>query len=737
MARKMDEALLLKVLKEEEADSASYYDSEIAKAQADAMDRFHAKPYGDEVEGRSRVVTHDVEDTINWIMPGLMRAFQRGDGLITCDDPALDDGDQTLKEASDYLSHVLFADNPGETVIYDFAFDALLQKLGVLRCYWKDPEPKPPKIIEGVTPEQLDKYTKDPEYEILSQQEDTKTIEGQPYQCFSLMVQQKPKIGRACIEAVPPEEFRVSRRARSIKEADYHGWKQHCFLAEIIREHPDKAAELDPGGNYVTKDDDTDVASDARASARFPDEPVVVNGTDRASYSDVGRKKVWRMVEYIRCDYDGDGTVELRRVCRVGDVILENDAMDESEFVVWTPIRIAHRMIGRSLADTLLDLQKIKTVLTRRALDSLGQSLMPRTVVNEMMMASDGSTLDRILDHDVGSVIPVKGPVGEAIREVVTPDVSPQALQALEFFDRRSEEATGVNRHAMGIQPQAITETKGGIEMLQAAANSRVEQIGRWLSFGLQEALEKLLRLLAAHQDGPRMVKIKGKRLQIDPRRWSDEMSVSVHVGMVAESRDRKMTYLGIIAGKQEQIIMKAGLDNPIAGVREYRNTLAQMVETMGFKSGGLFFKEIPENYQPPPPQPDPKTMEVQQKGQIAQAELVQKGQMQQAEMAGRMQLEAAKGEMGRQTAAQKIAADREAADAKLRSEHELAQLRIRSEAELAVMRMQAEMDLARWKAEQEFSLRERELAAGAKAKANGTDSGGIKDERPGGRLDA
>ena len=103
-----DDAELLGLLKSEETEAATYFSSELAQTQADAMDRYHARKYGDEVDGRSQVVTHDIEDMLNWIMPSLMRTFEPSDELITCDDDSLDDGAEILKSTSQYLRHVFF-----------------------------------------------------------------------------------------------------------------------------------------------------------------------------------------------------------------------------------------------------------------------------------------------------------------------------------------------------------------------------------------------------------------------------------------------------------------------------------------------------------------------------------------------------------------------------------------------------------------------------------------------------
>ena len=731
----MDDRAIVKILKEEEADAASYYDSEIAQAQATAMDRYNAKPLGNEVDdpARSKVVTHDIEDTINWVMPHLMRVFLESDELITCEDDALDD-DEALKTASDYLSHVFFRDNPGDTIIHDFAFDALLQKIAVARAYWEDPKPKPEQEIEGLTADQLVKYVSDPEYEIIEAEQEQKQDEnGQPYVCYELKVRRTPKIGRCRIEGVPPEQFYVSRRARSIKDADYHGWRSPAFLADIVREFPEKRSELDPSGKMLSSADDGDagnLASDTRAESRFPDEPTTTRENDSAS-NEFGRKKVQQNVEYLRCDYDGDGVVELRRIRRVGNVILENDSVEESEFVTWSPIRVAHRLIGRSLADTLMDLQEIRTVLTRAALDGMSRSLLPRTIINKRMAST--STYDQLLDHDIGAVIEVDGPVGDAIREIVSPDVSQSALGAIEYFDRRSEEASGVNRHAQGIAPDAITKTKGGIDMLQSAANSRIELLARWMGLGLQELLEKVMRILITHQDGARVVKIAGKRMQIDPRRWSDEMTVSVHVGMAAESRDKKLMSLNLIAQKQEAILMQGGPGNPLVGMPEYRQTLVQMAQSMGFKNGSRFFKEIPEGWQPPPPGEDPKMAEVKQKGQLAQADMQQKGQLQAAELQGKQQLAQMEAQITAQQAAQKAETEKQIAGLKLQSEQMINAARLDMEKELALVRMEQERQLAMLKMAQEREIAMESMKQKAKAGENGTGTG----YREGGRLDA
>jgi hypothetical protein len=66
------------------------------------------------------------------------------------------------------------------------------------------------------------------------------------------------------------------------------------------------------------------------------------------------------------------------------------------------------------------------------------------------------------------------------------------------------------------------------------------------------------------------------------------------------------MMFLGQIAAKQEAILAQVGLDNPLVGIQEYRNTLAKMVNMAGFKNSEEFFKDPAKTPPAPPAPPEP-----------------------------------------------------------------------------------------------------------------------------------
>ena len=82
MATKLDDNEILALVEGEVNSSSGYQDSEISAQRERAMEYFYGEPFGNEEEGRSQVVVTDVQDTIMWMMPPLMRIFTAGDKVV-------------------------------------------------------------------------------------------------------------------------------------------------------------------------------------------------------------------------------------------------------------------------------------------------------------------------------------------------------------------------------------------------------------------------------------------------------------------------------------------------------------------------------------------------------------------------------------------------------------------------------------------------------------------------------
>jgi hypothetical protein len=127
---------------------------------------------------------------------------------------------------------------------------------------------------------------------------------------------------------------------------------------------------------------------------------------------------------------------------------------------------------------------------------------------------------------------------------------------------------------------------------------------------GVKSLFRAILHLLGKYQDKAKIIRMRGKYVQYDPRTWANEYDISINVGLGSGDRDQKLAMLQMILAKQEQILQQFGPSNPLVSVGQYRTTLAKFIESAGFKDANAFLNEItPEQdaqlAQPQPPKPD------------------------------------------------------------------------------------------------------------------------------------
>jgi len=379
---------------------------------------------------------------------------------------------------------------------------------------------------------------------------------------------------------------------------------------------------------------------------------------------------------YIRTDFDEDGIAELRRVFYAGNTILENEECDFIPFCSICPIPMPHKFFGHSLADRVVDIQKIKTTITRQMLDNLYLSN------NARMAVVDGQVnLDDMLTVTPGGIVRVKN--NAAITPLAVPLVAGQAFPMLAYMDEVQQKRTGVTQASQGLDPNILQNaTATAVAMVQNAGAAKVELIARiFAETGVKDLFKSILHLVCKYQDKQRIVRMRGKFVAIDPREWSNEYDLTVNVGLGTGNREQQMAMVAAILQKQEQILAQMGMANPLVSPSQYRNTLGRFIESAGFKDTNEFFREItPEMeqamLQPQQPQPDPATAALMQQ---AQAQM----QINQAKAQADIQLQQAKAQADIQLQREKAAADIQLAREKAAAQMELKSAEFQAEAQL------------------------------------------------------
>ena len=618
MADKYTEEELVARIQEEITDSLGYGD-EISQQRERAMEYYYGLPFGNEVEGRSQFIDSTVQDTIEWIKPSLMRVFAAGDDMVKFTPHGPEDVPMA-EQASDYVNYVFTKDNPGFEILYSWFTDALLSKNGIIKVWWDETEESTREEYYDLTDIEVESIISDDDVDVVQHTEEEREVESDIGQVVEtrhdLVIKRRERDGKIKIENVPPSEFLISREAKSIPQARFVCHRVRKTLSELREMYPDQDLEPeDLGGD----EDDTTFPSERESRFDFDNSSSFHFG---ASEPEEALRSYLVHESYLKTDFDGDGIAELRKVCVVGDYVLENDPIDATPFVSITPIKIPHKFFGLSVADLVIPLQLMKSTLMRNLMDNMYNMNFGRYAVLEGQ-----ANLDDLLTQRPGGIVRVKSP--NAITPLTTPPLEPYSFQMLEYLDGVRESRAGVSRMSQGMNENALTShtTATAVNAVMTAAQSRVELIARnFAETGVKDLMLVIYKLLYKFQDKERMVMLRNEWVPVRPNVWKDKYDCTVSVALGSGNKDQQMAHLSQMLSFAGEA-MGGGLR--IVNEQNMYNLGAALVKAMGFQNVSDFLTD-PSQIPPQPGEPSEAQMEMQVKSKeldIKAAELQLKQQ--------------------------------------------------------------------------------------------------------------
>lgn len=651
------------ILDAEINDALGYVQTETVDQRTEALQAYLRQPYGNEVEGKSQIVTGEVAEAIDGALPPLVRIFSASDEVVRFD-PRGPQDEANAKQATDYCNWVFQKENQGVLILHDWFKDALMQKVGVVKAYWDESEDLTTEKYQNLNDDELALLLSDDSVEIVEQEtlsQEVMTMMGVVItNSYNVKIQKKQTIGRVRVENIPPEEFLISKRAKTVQDSPFVAHRRLMTRSDLVAMGFDKSVV----DSLPTSD-----------SLTFTEERLArySNGEQPTDSSlDFSMQTVEVFECYIKADTDGKGIASLKQVFYAGNEILSEEETDYVPFHSLCPIPIPHKFFGNSLADRTLDLQLIKTTITRQILDNL------YLTNNARVTAVDGQVnLDDLLTSTAGGVIRVKSQ--GAVSQLNVQAVANQAFPMLSYLDQVQQKRTGVTDASQGLDPSILQNvTAPAVASMQQASAGKIEMIARiFAETGVKSLFQGILHLLCKYQDKPRMVRLRGEYVSFDPREWSNQYDVDTNVGLGAGNRQEQMAMLTMILAKQEQMLAQFGLNNPLVSLTQYRGTLGRMIEAAGFKDSAEFFKPIDPQFeqamaQPQPPQPDP----------VAQAQM--------AKAQADIQVMQAKAQADIQLAREKVPADLQLQQQKFMAEMEMRRQEFEAEAQLKAMKVGA-----------------------------------------------
>jgi hypothetical protein len=616
----MDELEVVALIEQEESVAYGLNDTELARERAKAIEYYLGEPYGNEVEGRSQVVTTEVQDTIEAALPQLLKIFVSGDEIVRFNPKHAEDIPAAEQE-TEYINHVVMEKNPGYLVFYTWIKDALLSKNGYVKVYYEDEEKVEEESYRGLTDAQLQMIASNQGVEVLEHdqyQDPSVQIPPELQMAAEMgvpealqMLQQIPMLhdvkiavtestGKICIINVAPENMLVGVDTpnTNLQEARFVQHREYKTRDELEAEGFDVPAGLENNdGRY----DEESMARD------LYDEQNNVTHANLILVKDT----------YIRIEG------KLRRYVIAGNTVLLEEDADIVPFCCLTPHLMPHRHIGRSYADLTMSDQLVGSTLIRGLLDAMYLANQPRFAI------SDNVNLDDMLVSRPGGVVRTTGdPAGNILPLMAAPP-SPITFNLIELLNSNREKRTGVTSYNQGLEADSLNKTKGGMQMIMNAAQERLLNVARlFAETGVKDLFMMVHRLVRTNYTKPDIVRLRNEWVEVDPRQWKTRTDMVITVGLGTGNKDQQIQHLMTMLGVQQQA-MQIGIATPT----NIYHSCIKLAQNAGFKDAEEFFTD-PSTQEQKPPQPDPKVIEAQMKMELEGKKLEQKTQNDQAVLA-------------------------------------------------------------------------------------------------------
>lgn len=588
----MDDDELLAIIEQEISCSVSFDNDPDDDSREKALDYVQGDMGGDvpHVDGWSAVDSRLVQETIDLALPGIMRVFDSPDmAQFLPNRPGDEEG---ALQATEYLNYLWDNELNGYTVLYTAVHDALSVRNGIIKHWW---DPTPEYCTEemfGLDTEQWIMVSQDPDISVLGAQTrevnlgmDEATGEPLSISVFDVRVRRVTKGGRLCVENVPPEDFGVSTEARRDLRKARCLWQRYVKTrSDLVREGFDRdMVDEIPGGVSW---------SWARESRRNEVGSSLISGT---SYGTGALEEIELYEVYVLADINDDGVAE-RLKCLVagghgGRKLLEKEEWPEEDvpFTDITALPRPHRWMGRSLADSTMDLQRIATVLFRQMIDNLMQVNRPMREVVEKNIVLPSELLrpkpaQNVRVREAGS-----------IRNLEVPYIGDKALMGLQYVERLTTKRSGIGEATAALDETAIDPQTATAEQIKHDANyARTELMVRTMAkMGLKNLFANLLRLIVRHQDRPRVIRLNDTWKNFDPRPWNALMDVKIKIGLGTGSRERDLAMMRVIAEDQDKVIAALGANNPIVPPSKWVGTRHAMVRAAGLDEPTRYYSDV------------------------------------------------------------------------------------------------------------------------------------------------
>ena len=566
--------------------------SDLEDERSTALDYYLAEPYGDEVEGRSQVRTTEVRDTIQSILPSLMRIFRDADNLFEFEPVGPEDVEQAEQE-SDRVSYAYFKQNDSFLNTASFVTDALLSKTGILKAWWDDNETQERAEYKNLNENDLAQLFNDETVE-------REVIEFEQHEGgYDITFTETRRNGRVRIESVCPEDFGVNMDSRSpnAQNSDF-AWHRVRKTKDQLLADGFKEADIE---KIPRESDELDQEHLSRRN--LSDEQDTQRSDEMRGY--------WITECYARLDVRENGENGMWKIVLASGsdqstgAVLDKEEVDTGHpFFTCTPVLLTHKFHGLSIADLVMDLQRIKSTILRNILDNQYLANNRRSAISNRV------SLDDMLVSRPGGVVRVDSEVGDIAGDIVPIQSTPLAGETfglMDTIDSMIKDRTGAGDDVPGLDAKSLANVNSSVAAIAYdQSRLKLEMLAELIAeTGFRPLFKRIHELLQKKQDRAEVMKLRGKWVEVNPAEWRTRENMTINIGMGVSSRERRLVALDTITERQNAM-MQAGAMGTLITPEHLYNAAIDHADAMGIE-GERYYMD-PKTAQPQQPQgPSPQ----------------------------------------------------------------------------------------------------------------------------------
>ena len=499
------------------------------------------------------------------------------------------------KHASMVTNYCLFKSNKGWEIMQSWMKSALLWKNGILRWDYVEEFDYVLEEYDRIDQMMLDELLADDNVEIVGELKfenefgDADPLGGvEPDVSLvyvDVRIRKKIDKSRVKIENVPPENFRISRDAKTIEDSAFVGMQVDMTRSEIRKQWPDVAENID---NWDELGHDENWLGNARysedvAARKFVTGQEYWQGSVSQDLFPLEANREITVTEcWLRVDRDGDGIAELKHFIIAGSTILYEMDVDMIPLASLSPIDIPHEFYGLSMADFARSSTLASTAILRGFVENT-------YLTNYAPKLADPNIVDfsALQNMKPKQIIPTNGNPAAAVQPLPPETISTGTVPLLEHLQLIKEQATGMSKAAQGLQDDLYVSgnSEAKLAAVQSASQKRIQHIARrFAETGFKRMIMGVYETMRRNMKGKMNMYTDGVYASVDPSTLPQNMDVEIMLDIGENSNKNMIQKLQQVGGEILPRLNEAG--QGMAVKQDAGAVLAtKLLEAMGLDS--------------------------------------------------------------------------------------------------------------------------------------------------------